>query len=143
MRKRVILPKIFRSVKTNEDREKYLESIDHFIKEQGYARPLEIAEFLKVTPASVSQMLSKLADDGLINYQKYRGMTLSDKGKKLLDSLSKKESSIYELLKLMGCDEETAKERACFFEHFIDEDLSEKMRSFTNKVKESKLKLPA
>lgn len=130
-------------MKTNEDREKYLESIDHFIREQGYARPLEIAEYLKVTPASVSQMLSKLSDDGLINYQKYRGMTLSEKGKKLLENLSRKESSIYELLKMMGCDDKTAHERACFFEHFIDEDLSEKMRTFTDKIKDSKIKLPA
>lgn len=130
-------------MKTNEDREKYLESIDYLIKAKGYARPLEIAEFLKVTPASVSQMLIKLSDDGLINYQKYRGMTLTEKGKSILENLSKKESSIYELLTLMGCDEITAKERACFFEHYIDDDLSEKMRSFTYRVKESKIKLPA
>lgn len=130
-------------MKTNEDREKYLESIDYFIRMQGYARPLEIAEHLKVTPASVSQMLSKLADDGLINYQKYRGMTLTEKGKKLLENLNRKENSIYELLRLMGCDKDTAKERACFFEHFIDDDLAEKMRIFVSKIKESKIKLPA
>jgi DtxR family Mn-dependent transcriptional regulator len=127
-------------MKSSEDREKYLESIDHFIREKGYARPLEVAQFLKVTPASVSQMLSKLSEDGLINYQKYRGMTLSEKGMELLENLNRKEKSIYELLTLMGCDEETAKERACFFEHFIDDDLSEKMRMFTNKIKESKIK---
>jgi DtxR family Mn-dependent transcriptional regulator len=130
-------------VKTNEDREKYLESIDHFIKEHGYARPLEIAEYLKVTPASVSQMLGKLSNDGLINYQKYRGMTLSEKGKKLLENLDKKERSIYELLRLMGCDKETAQQKACFFEHFVDDDLAQKMWVFTNKIKESKIKLPA
>ncbi|MEM0128517.1 MAG: metal-dependent transcriptional regulator [Thermoplasmatales archaeon] len=130
-------------MKTNEDREKYLESIDYFIKMQGYARPLEIAEHLKVTPASVSQMLTKLAEDGLINYQKYRGMTLTEKGRKLLDNLNKKENSIYELLRLMGCDNDTAKERACFFEHFVDDDLAEKMRAFVGKIKESKIKLPA
>ncbi|MEM0346530.1 MAG: metal-dependent transcriptional regulator [Thermoplasmatales archaeon] len=129
-------------MKTSEDREKYLESIDYFIRTQGYARPLEIAEHLKVTPASVSQMLTKLAEDGLINYQKYRGMTLTEKGRKLLDNLNKKENSIYELLRLMGCDSETAKERACFFEHFIDDDLAEKMRVVVSKIKESKIKLP-
>jgi Mn-dependent DtxR family transcriptional regulator len=128
-------------MKTNEDREKYLESIDRLIKGQGYARPLEIARELKVTPASVSQMLTKLSEDGLINYQKYRGMTISDKGNKLISDLDRKESSIYELLTMMGCDDRVAKEKACFFEHFIDEDLSEKMRLFTERVKESKLKI--
>ena len=130
-------------MKFNEDREKYLETIDHFIKAHGYARPLEIAEFLKVTPASVSQMLSKLSGDGMIIYQKYRGMTISEKGRILLDELDRKESSIYELLKLMGCDDKVAKERACFFEHYVDEDLSEKMKAFANKIKESKIKIRA
>ena len=130
-------------MKFNEDREKYLETIDHFIKEHGYARPLEIAEFLKVTPASVSQMLSKLSGDGMIIYQKYRGMTISEKGRMLLDELDRKESSIYELLKLMGCDDKVAKERACFFEHYVDKDLSEKMKAFANKIKESKIKIGA
>lgn len=130
-------------MKSNEDREKYLESIDHLIKEQGYARPLEIAKDLKVTPASVSQMLSKLSDDGLINYQKYRGMTVSEKGNRVLEDLNRKENSIYDLLEMMGCDEKTAKERACFFEHFVDDDLAEKIKAFTIRVKESGLKLSA
>ncbi|MCL5874575.1 MAG: metal-dependent transcriptional regulator [Candidatus Thermoplasmatota archaeon] len=128
-------------MKSNEDREKYLESIDRFIREQGYARPLEIARDLKVTPASVSQMLTKLSDDGLIIYQKYRGMTISEKGNKVLQDLDKKENSIYDLLKLMGCDEKTAKERACFFEHFVDDDLADRIRAFNIKIRESKLKI--
>lgn len=130
-------------MKAREDREKYLETIDYFIKDHGYARPLEVAVHLKVTPASVSQMLVKLSDDGLINYQKYRGMTLTQKGKELLENLAKKEGSIYELLKMMGCNDKTAQEKACFFEHFIDDDLSIKMRDFVNKVKKSNVKLNA
>lgn len=130
-------------MKAREDREKYLETIDYFIKDHGYARPLEIAVQLKVTPASVSQMLVKLSNEGLINYQKYRGMTLTQKGKDLLKDLAEKEGSIYDLLKIMGCDEKTAREKACFFEHFIDEDLSNKMKEFVNKVKSNGIKLKA
>ena len=88
-------------------------------------------------------MLSKLSGDGMIIYQKYRGMTISEKGRMLLDELDRKESSIYELLKLMGCDDKVAKERACFFEHYVDKDLSEKMKAFANKIKESKIKIGA
>jgi Mn-dependent DtxR family transcriptional regulator len=127
-------------VKGREDREKYLEAIDYFIKLHGYARPLEIAEYLKVTPASVSQMLRKLADDGLINYEKYRGMTLSEKGKKLLANLSEKEESIYQLFVMMGCDEKTAYEKACVFEHLIDDDLAFRLKNFVIKMKEREVK---
>ncbi|MCL4412224.1 MAG: metal-dependent transcriptional regulator [Candidatus Thermoplasmatota archaeon] len=127
-------------MKGREDREKYLEAIDYFIKLHGYARPLEIAEYLKVTPASVSQMLRKLADDGLINYEKYRGMTLSEKGKKLLANLSEKEESIYQLFVMMGCDEKTAYEKACVFEHLIDDDLAFRLKNFVIKMKEREVK---
>jgi Mn-dependent transcriptional regulator len=39
-----------------------------------------IAEALEVTPASVSEMLPKLADAGLIDHEKYTGVTLTDPG---------------------------------------------------------------
>lgn len=130
-------------MKSNEDREKYLEITDRFIKDHGYVRPLEISEYLKVTPASVSQMLTKLSEDGLIIYHKYRGMTISEKGAKVLNELEKKEGSIYDLLRLIGCDERTARERACFFEHFIDDDLAEKMKAFTEKMRGSGIKITA
>ena len=71
-------------MKSNEDREKYLEITDRFIKDHGYVRPLEISEYLKVTPASVSQMLTKLSEDGLIIYHKNRGMTFLEKATKVL-----------------------------------------------------------
>lgn len=81
-------------------------------------------------------MLRKLADDGLINYQKYRGMTLSEKGKEILQKLSEKEQSIYELFILMGCDKKMAYEKACIFEHLIDDDLAARLKKFVDRMKE-------
>jgi DtxR family transcriptional regulator, Mn-dependent transcriptional regulator len=41
-----------------------------------------ISDMLKTKPASVSDMISKLATKHVINYQKYQGVNLTDKGKK-------------------------------------------------------------
>jgi len=41
-----------------------------------------ISEALKTKPASVSDMIRKLASKGVIEYQKYHGVQISDKGKK-------------------------------------------------------------
>ena len=41
-----------------------------------------ISEELKTTPASVSDMLKKLADKKLVNYKKYQGVDLTATGKK-------------------------------------------------------------
>ena len=41
----------------------------------------EIAQEIQTTPASVSDMLKKLAEKQLIDYEKYKGVQLTDKGK--------------------------------------------------------------
>lgn len=40
----------------------------------------ELQEYLNVAPASVTEMVSKLADRGLVEYEKYRGVRLTDRG---------------------------------------------------------------
>ncbi|EMA27819.1 metal-dependent transcriptional regulator [Haloarcula japonica] len=40
----------------------------------------ELQEFLNVTPASVTEMVSKLDERGLVDYEKYQGVTLTDRG---------------------------------------------------------------
>lgn len=43
----------------------------------------ELQEYLNVAPASVTEMVSKLDDRGLVDYEKYHGVTLTDHGKAL------------------------------------------------------------
>jgi len=43
----------------------------------------ELRKYLDVTPASVTEMLSKLDDRGLVDYERYRGATLTDRGETL------------------------------------------------------------
>lgn len=43
----------------------------------------ELHKYLDVTPASVTEMLSKLDDRGLVDYETYRGATLTDRGEVL------------------------------------------------------------
>lgn len=45
--------------------------------------PGELRADLDVSPASVTEMLSKLDDRGLVDYEKYRGVTLTDQGASL------------------------------------------------------------
>lgn len=43
----------------------------------------ELNEYLNVTPASVTEMVSKLDDRGLVDYEKYQGVILTDQGNAL------------------------------------------------------------
>ena len=60
--------------------EDYLERIHELIEEKGYARVVDIASSLRVKQASVTSMVQKLAELGYLNYEKYRGLVLTEKG---------------------------------------------------------------
>jgi DtxR family transcriptional regulator, Mn-dependent transcriptional regulator len=64
--------------------ENYLKAIYH-LSENGKLEVSTnaIAEALSTRPASVSDMLGKLGNKKVINYTKYKGVTITEKGRKL------------------------------------------------------------
>jgi Mn-dependent DtxR family transcriptional regulator len=63
-----------------ERMEDYLEVIYELIQYKGYATTIDISEYLNVSPPSVTKMVQKLNDSEHLNYEKYRGIQLKDKG---------------------------------------------------------------
>src|SRR5690554_5002350 len=62
--------------------ENYLKTIFHLEQHsEGSVSTNDIAERMSTKASSVSDMLRKLADKGLLNYVRYQGVTLSPKGK--------------------------------------------------------------
>ncbi len=56
--------------KVTESAEDYLERIHELVERQGFASVSEIAETLKLTRSTVSNMVRRLAAQGLLNYQR-------------------------------------------------------------------------
>ncbi|MEK3787914.1 MULTISPECIES: transcriptional regulator MntR [Paenibacillus] len=86
--------------------EDYLERIYKLIDEKGYARVSDIAEGLEVHPSSVTKMIQKLDKDEYLIYEKYRGLILTPKGKKVGKRLVDRHHLLEEFLELIGVDEE-------------------------------------
>src|SRR5579883_2181225 len=61
--------------------EDYVELIGDLIATRGEARQVDIAERLGVAQPTVAKMLRRLADEGLISQQPYRGGFLTDAGR--------------------------------------------------------------
>ncbi|HVS60884.1 MAG TPA: metal-dependent transcriptional regulator [Gemmatimonadaceae bacterium] len=61
--------------------EDYLKTIYSLGPTGAAATTVEIAGRLGLAPASVTAMLSRLAERGLVNYERYRGVTLTDAGR--------------------------------------------------------------
>jgi Mn-dependent DtxR family transcriptional regulator len=63
-----------------ESMEDYLEMFYQIVERQGYIRAADLSAAIKVNPSSVTRMLQKLHDAGFITYEKYRNISLTDKG---------------------------------------------------------------
>lgn len=82
--------------------EDYLEQIYILIEEKGYARVSDIAEALSVHPSSVTKMVQKLDKDEYLVYEKYRGLILTAKGKKIGQRLVYRHELLEQMLKIIG-----------------------------------------
>ncbi|MDP4096763.1 transcriptional regulator MntR [Paenibacillus sp. P96] len=86
--------------------EDYLERIYKLIDEKGYARVSDIAEGLEVHPSSVTKMIQKLDKDEYLVYEKYRGLILTPKGKKVGKRLVDRHHLLEQFLGMIGVSDE-------------------------------------
>ncbi|MFW0717948.1 metal-dependent transcriptional regulator [Pedobacter sp. N23S346] len=61
--------------------ENYLKIIYHLAENTNSVQTNAIAEQMQTKPASVTDMIKKLAEKGFVDYIKYQGVTLTDKGR--------------------------------------------------------------
>lgn len=102
--------------------EDYLERIYKLIDEKGYARVSDIAEGLEVHPSSVTKMIQKLDKDNYLVYEKYRGLILTSKGKKLGKRLVDRHRLLEEFLELIGVQEQNIYQDVEGIEHHLSAD---------------------
>jgi len=99
--------------------EDYLERILELIKLKGYARVVDIASSLRISQASVTNMVQRLDAEGLIKYEKYRGLVLTSAGETLARSIARRHQLLSDFLKLLGISEEVIYHDVEGMEHHI------------------------
>jgi Mn-dependent DtxR family transcriptional regulator len=102
--------------------EDYLEKIYKLIDKKGYARVSDIAEGLEVHPSSVTKMIQKLDKDSYLIYEKYRGLVLTPKGKKMGKRLLERHQLLEQFLRLIGVQEENIYKDVEGIEHHLSWD---------------------
>jgi Mn-dependent DtxR family transcriptional regulator len=102
--------------------EDYLERIYKLIEEKGYARVSDIAEGLEVHPSSVTKMIQKLDKDNYLIYEKYRGLVLTNKGKKMGKRLMERHDLLESFLTTIGVQEENIYKDVEGIEHHLSWD---------------------
>jgi len=99
--------------------EDYIEQIYILIEQKGYARVSDIAGNLSVQPSAVTKMVQKLDKDNYLIYEKYRGLSLTPKGKKIGKRLVYRHDLLEQFLNLIGVEEENIYEDVEGIEHHL------------------------
>lgn len=113
---------------TTGNREDYLINILRLTEGEGVAKTTELASYIGVSPASVSEMVKVLAKEGLVEYEKYKGVSLTEKGLTYARQIRKKHHVVERFLTdYLNIDHKTAHEEACKIEHAISDDSAIRM----------------
>lgn len=103
--------------------EEYLEALYTLTQDGKTASTTEISKHLKIAPASVTEMLRKLADSGYVRYLPYQGVTLTAKGLKIAEKMTRKhrllERFLHDMLKIGN---EKVHREACEMEHALSDE---------------------
>ena len=99
--------------------EDYLERILELIDSKGYARVVDIATSLKISQASVTNMVQRLDAESLLKYEKYRGLILTTSGKNLARQIAHRHRLLTDFLKLLGLSDRVIYHDVEGMEHHI------------------------
>ena len=118
--------------KLSSSSEDYLEVIYNLICRHKVARSRDIAQSLGVARASVTGALKSLSSKGLIDYQPYGFIRLTDKGFQQAQSVVRRHNIIESFfVNVLGVEKNVAEQAACKAEHALGQAVVSKLLDFT------------
>ena len=106
--------------------EDYMEMIYRQCLENNYTRINTLSNELNVQASSASKMVQKLTNLGLLNYEKYGIIRLTEKGKSVGEFLLYRHNTIKDFLMLINTDTNLLSQTEAL-EHSIDNDTLKKL----------------
>ncbi len=108
--------------------EDYVELIADLIDDGNEARQVDIAARLGVAQPTVAKMLARLAADGLVSRKPYRGVFLTEAGRKVADASRARHRIVEDFLRSLGVSEDVARIDAEGIEHHVSAETLEAFR---------------
>ncbi|PIE71321.1 MAG: hypothetical protein CSA22_03405 [Deltaproteobacteria bacterium] len=114
-----------------ESLEDYLEVIMDLEATHKVARAKDIAERLGIQRGSVTGALKNLESKGLINYERYGFITLTEKGAVTAEKITRRHQILKDFLhNILKVDAAVADQTACRMEHVMDGQSMERLVAF-------------
>lgn len=115
--------------------EEYLKTMYVLNKQNGRVRVTDIAEKMNCTKASVNKAVHNLKDNGLLNYEAYGTIELTQNGENLAKKILEAYDIVYLFLKdVLNLDAANAQKEAEKIKSVIADDTINKLAKYVHKV---------
>lgn len=115
--------------------EEYLKTMYILNKQNGRVRVTDVAEKMNCTKASVNKAVHNLKDNGLVNYETYGSIELTEEGENLAKKVIEAYDIVFLFLKdVLNLDEEDAKREAENIKSSITDSTINKLAKYVHKV---------
>ena len=106
----------------------YLKTVYGLSKNGDIVSTTQISQKLDVAPASVTEMLKKLSEEGYVKYSPYHGSTLTEKGLKEAQKIARKHRLLETFLTdVLHIGKDKVHTQACQMEHALSDEAEESL----------------
>jgi DtxR family Mn-dependent transcriptional regulator len=108
----------------SQGQEEFLELAYRLTTSGGVARTSDLAEGLKTTLGTVTNLVKRLERKGLVVHQPYRGVALTPKGKRIAAEIVERHRLVeHFLISFLMIPSKRAHKYACRMEHAVDKEV--------------------
>lgn len=122
-------------IRSSPRMEDYLEVISELVELKGYATTLDISRYMNVSAPSVTKMLQRLDEGKFLEYEKYHGINLTNKGILVAEGIRQNHGILLEFFEILGISYETANQDIEGIEHHLNPKTIKQLRKFITFLK--------
>lgn len=117
-----------------ETAEDYVEAVADILDESGTCRVADLARRFAVSHVTVTRIVARLQDEGLLATRPYRPISLTPKGKRLAARSRRRHEIVYRFLLAIAVDEATAAIDAEGIEHHVSPQTLRRLKELTHRL---------
>jgi len=122
----------------SESAEMMIKNINELASNGERVRTSDLSTKTELKPATVTEMIQRLGEIGLVDYQAYHGVHLTKQGQHVADVIEHRFNILQRFLtEILGVEKEEAAEVACRMEHILTRDVENRLSNFLGVDKEA------
>ena len=121
----------------SETAEDYVEAVAEILGHQGSCRVTDLARRFGVSHVTVNRIVDRLQKEGLLATKPYQPIELTPKGRRLAAKCRQRHDIVYQFLRAIGVDKETAAIDAEGIEHHVSPATLKRFRELAERLVES------